>query len=112
MQSLPPGIDLTTPQQAALHAVFARYADRLQSVGVYGSRVQGRARPGSDVDLVVYGCVTADDIAQIRQDLDDSDLSIFSNVTAYESIAHVPLKQQIDKWMKPLFGPDELSKAG
>ena len=101
---MPPEIDLTGPQRAALRAVFAPYADRLESVGVYGSRVQARARAGSDVDLVVYGAVTADDLAQIRMDLEESDLSIFSNVTAYNAISHPPLKEQIDKWMRPLFG--------
>ena len=98
-----PEIDLTAPQRAALRAVFVRYVDKLASVGVFGSRVQKRARPGSDVDLIIYGAVTPEDIFQIRVDLEESDLSIFSNVTAYDAISHAPLKEQIDKWMQPLF---------
>ena len=98
-----PEINLTTPQRAALREVFARYVDKLASVGVYGSRAQRRARPGSDVDLIIYGAVTPEDICQIRMDLESSDLSIFSNVTAYDAISHAPLKAQIDKWMLPLF---------
>ena len=80
-----------------------------EMVGVYGSRVQGKARPGSDVDLVIYGAVDAHDIAQMRTDLEESDLSIFSNITAYDKITHPALKAQIDKWMKPLFGSRELN---
>ena len=98
-----PEIDLTAPQRAALRSVFVRYVDKLASVGVYGSRAQKRARPGSDVDLIIYGTVTPEDICQIRMDLESSDLSIFSNVTAYDAISHASLKEQIDKWMQPLF---------
>ena len=104
-----PEIELTAPQRAALRSVFAPYANKLERVGVYGSRAQGLARPGSDVDLVIYGAVTAIDITQMRNDLEDSDLSIFSNVTAYNAISYPPLKEQIDKWMRPLFERAELA---
>jgi uncharacterized protein len=103
MTSAPPEIDLTAPQRSALRSVFARFADRLDIVGVYGSRVQSRARPGSDVDLVVYGAVTDRDLSDMRHDLEESDLSIFADVIAYDRIKHAKLREQIDKWAKPLF---------
>lgn len=106
---MPSAIDLTGPQRAALRAVFAPYAAKLDCVGVYGSRAQGRARPGSDVDLVVYGPVSANDVARLRIDLEDSDLSIFADVTAYEAIVHPALKQEIDDWMQPLFSREDLN---
>jgi uncharacterized protein len=103
-----PDIDLTDPQRTALLCVFSSYADRIDAVGVYGSRAQRSARPGSDVDLVVYGPVSPTDIADIAHDLDESDLSIFADVIAYERIGYAPLKAQIDRWMQPLFRRDEL----
>lgn len=103
-----PAIDLTAPQRDALRDVFARFADRLDIVGVYGSRVQGRAQPGSDVDLVVYGRVKPRDVAAMRMALDESDLSIFADVVAYEGVEHPPLRAQIDHWMRPLFTRDDL----
>jgi uncharacterized protein len=106
--SVPPEIDLTQPQRDALHSVFVPFADRIDIVGVYGSRAQGRARRGSDVDLVVYGKVADADIARMRIDLDESDLSIFADVTAYDAIAHPRLREQIDQWMKPLFRRHDL----
>lgn len=106
-----PEIDLTTPQRAALLSVFSPYADRIDTVGVYGSRAQGSARPGSDVDLVVYGRISRSDIADIAHTLDESDLSIFADVIAYDGIGHTTLKAQIDRWMRPLFQRDDL-RAG
>lgn len=100
-------IDLTAPQQDALASVFARYARRVDRVSVYGSRARGRARPGSDVDLVVYG--TDDrDIAAIKLALEDSELSIFADVVAYERIRSERLREEIDSTAISLFDPDEL----
>lgn len=101
-------IDLTQSQRAALQSVFVPFADKIDIVGVYGSRAQGRARPGSDVDLVIYGSVTENDVARMQMNLDESDLSIFADVVAYEKIAQSSLREQIDKWMKPLFHRQEL----
>ncbi len=100
---MPLEIDLTAPQRTALHAVFSRFSDRIEGVGVYGSRAQARAQPGSDVDLVVYGTVTERDLSEMRMSLEESDLSIFADVVAYECIKHPKLREQIDKWAKPLF---------
>ncbi len=96
-------IDLTSSQLSALREVFAPFAAKIDTISVYGSRVQGRARPGSDVDLAVHGRVTEDDIAAMRASLEESDLSIFADVIAYDRIAHPKLREQIDKWAKPLF---------
>ena len=105
---MPPDIELTVPQRAALRAVFSPFAERIETVGVFGSRVQGTARAGSDVDLVVYGGVTRDDIAEIANRLEESDLSIFADVVAYESVSHTALKSQIDQWVRPLFRRTDL----
>lgn len=101
-------IDLTDIQRRALKSVFVPFADRIETVGVYGSRARGLARPGSDVDLVIYGAVDQSDVARIREELCASDLSIFADVIGYRDIAHTPLKAEIDKWMKPLFGCADL----
>jgi uncharacterized protein len=103
-----PEIDLTPMQRQALFDVFSRYADRIETVGVYGSRAQGRARSGSDVDLVLYGTLSPRDLAMIADDLDESDLSIFADVLDYEAVTHEPLKAEIDKWGRPLFSRADL----
>jgi uncharacterized protein len=101
--SVPQEINLTAMQRSVLRSVFQPFARKIETVSVYGSRAQGRARPGSDIDLVVFGLADEDDIATIRTNLEDSDLSIFADVVAYDGIKHAKLREQIDKWAKPLF---------
>jgi uncharacterized protein len=103
-----PGIELTKMQTEAIKAAFRPFADSIEVVGVYGSRAQGMARPGSDVDLVVYGELTDRDFELIRGELDAGDLSIFADLVRYEDVKHAALKTQIDNWMKPLFHRNEL----
>ena len=102
------GIELTHMQRAAIKSAFRPFADSIAVVGVYGSRAQGSARPGSDVDIVVYGELSDEEFASIRGELDAGDLSIFADVVRYEQIQHPALKMQIDKWMLPLFQQQEL----
>lgn len=91
-------IDLTKAQTDALGEVLSNFADRFDRIAVYGSRVQGRARKGSDVDLVIYGKANSADVAALRQALEDSDLSIFAGVTVYADTSFEPLRQEIDRW--------------
>ena len=101
-------IDLTERQLLALRQALTPFAACIDLVGVYGSRVQGRARPGSDVDLVIYGPASPTDVADMRSALEESDLSIFADVTGYDRIEHAPLREQIDYWMQPLFAKHAL----
>lgn len=104
-----PEIDLTATQREALRRVFARYADRLERVGVYGSRVSGTARPGSDVDIVLYGA-DAETAARIRNDLEESGLSIFADVSTFDAISHPGLKAEIERTARTLFGRADLAR--
>ena len=64
------------------------------------------------MDLVIYGRLLPRDEAAVREALEESDLSIFADVVAYERIDHAPLRAQIDYWMRPLFTKAELTQAG
>lgn len=94
---MPVTIDLTQPQLSVLKAVFVSLAAKIDEIGVFGSRAIGKARPGSDVDLVIYGAVTEQDIRQLRQDLDESDLSIFADIVGYAGVKNAVLREQTDK---------------
>ena len=102
------GIELTMMQKEAIKVAFRPFANLISIVGVYGSRVQGSSRPGSDVDLVVYGDLTDGDFQSIRCELEAGDLSIFADLVRYEDVHHAALKTQIDQWMQPLFHQQEL----
>ena len=103
-----PEIDLTEVQREVLRSVLRRYADRVDRVGVYGSRARGTARRGSDIDIVLHGSVDADTVARIRADLEDSNLSIFADVTALDSVTHPGLLAEIEQFARPLFDHAEL----
>jgi uncharacterized protein len=106
-----PEIDLTDRQRRALLSALVPFADQFDAVSVFGSRVSGSSRPGSDVDLVFYGASSDHVIARLREAIEDSDLSIFADVHRYETIAHASLKAEIDRWAKPLFASRELRSA-
>ena len=104
-------IDLTAPQLQALRSVFAPCADRFDAIGVYGSRATGRARPGSDVDLVVYGGRGERLIGELIGRLEDSDLSIFADVLSYDALRSDALRADIDRDTIILFTAQDLRAA-
>ena len=57
---------LSQQQLAVLRAVLAPFADRIELVGIFGSRATGMARPNSDIDLVLYGDVEAAVVDRLR----------------------------------------------
>lgn len=106
-----PEIELTSRQRQALLAALAPFSEEFDAVSVFGSRVVGTSRPGSDIDLVFYGASDERVVERLRKALEESDLSVFSDVHRYESISYAPLKAEIDRWATPLFARDELRSA-
>jgi predicted nucleotidyltransferase len=94
-------IELTDAQRHVLNAVLLKFDGRFDGMAVYGSRVQGRARDGSDIDLVIYGAASATDVEALRRSIEESDLSIHAGITVYDEICHAPLKSEIDRWAVP-----------
>lgn len=63
---------------------------------IYGSRVKGNYRDGSDIDLTLYGDdLNLEIVNQIKSELDDSvipymvDLSIFNQIDNQNLINHI-----------------------
>lgn len=102
-------IELSPMQREVLRSVLSRYADQYGSVAVYGSRAQGRALSGSDVDLVFYGLASPDVLWRIDLDLMDSDLSIFWNLTDYASISDPAFRREVDGWALPFLNVAEVT---
>lgn len=70
-----------------LRLVQRLLAERLpaREVRAFGSRVRGRAKPASDLDLVVMGEERIPDLvqAELRADFDESDLPFRVDVLAW-----------------------------
>ena len=76
-------------------AVFSDYP-AIERAVLYGSRAKGNFKPGSDIDLTLYGaCLTPPLCATIADALDELllpyeiDLSLFDSLDSLELRAHI-----------------------
>jgi nucleotidyltransferase substrate binding protein (TIGR01987 family) len=93
---------------AIIRDIFAPYADRIERVDLFGSRATGRYRPESDIDMVVHGALTHDDVARIRRLLDETVLPYKIDLCAYHLIDYPPFKANIDAVAKTLLTQADL----
>lgn len=90
---------------AALEAVLAMLAHHVpdREIRVMGSRVTGRAKPFSDLDLVIMGDQPLDlqTMGQLREAFDESDLPFAVDIVEWAS-ASTGFRQIIDDQARPL----------
>lgn len=81
----------------ALESVFKQF-DVIDKVVLYGSRALGTHRPGSDIDLALFGSeVTPDLIASIALLIDDLLLPYTLDLMAYALIDNDALRDHIKR---------------
>jgi type I restriction enzyme S subunit len=97
-----PAIDVPA---SALHAVLDMLARHVpdREVRVMGSRVSGRAKPFSDLDLVVMGQEPLDlrTLGQLRDAFDESNLPFAVDIVEWASSSHA-FRRIIDEQAQPL----------
>ena len=101
-------LDVTPKQRAILRTVLAGFTDRIDRAAVFGSRALGRARPNSDIDLVLYGTLDDRAVARIWSLLHRSSLAVGVDVVRYEAFGNVPFRRHIDAVARTLFTRDDL----
>ncbi len=80
-----------------IRAVFAQYA-QIERAVLYGSRAKGNFKPGSDIDLTLFGeDLDASQLAKIANALDDLLLPYTIDLSLYNELNHVKLRQHIDR---------------
>lgn len=81
-------IDLPADQLALVRALLAEHFPECEA-RAFGSRVTGRAKPYSDLDLALVGPARLDSakLAALREALDESTLPIRVDVLDWRSIA-------------------------
>lgn len=79
---------LTDESIKLVHDILKKYPE-VEKVVIYGSRAKGNYRPGSDIDITLFGQDLTDSIRnRIASDLDDSyspylfDISIFDKLNS------------------------------
>lgn len=80
-------LDLTPEQLLLLRGILAARLPQ-REVRAFGSRVAGRAKPHSDLDLVVMGEESIPDLvlAELHADLDDSDLPFRVDIVLWPDV--------------------------
>jgi predicted nucleotidyltransferase len=99
---------LTPAQLEIIRHILRPFAEEIETVGLFGSRATGTYRPESDIDLVIYGAVSEATLARLHRLFQESALPFTVDIQGYEHIAYPPLKEHIDRVMKPLFTPSDL----
>ncbi len=100
---------LTAAHIETLRGILAPFAAQITRAAIFGSRATGTSRPGSDIDLVLYGDMTDSDLSQIRLRCSESMLPHTVDVLAYHLIASAALIERIDQEAQILFTKENLS---
>ncbi len=89
-------LDLTPKHLELLLAILRQRVPNVR-VYAYGSRVTGKARPFSDLDLALHGDgpIPREHLAQLREDLTDSDLPMRVDLVDLHQISE-PFKEVIN----------------
>jgi len=65
---------------------------------IYGSRAKGTHKPGSDIDLALFGDgLTSDIRSKIAARLDDAPIPHTVDLSLYAELTHAPLRAHIDR---------------
>lgn len=77
----------------------------IEKAVIFGSRALGSYKPGSDVDIALYGeKITFDTVATLHSMLEDQGpLPYFFDVVDYTHLEHKELKEHIDRVGKVIF---------
>ena len=88
---------LTAKQIQTIENTLQPFLHKIDSVALFGSRAQGCYRSNSDIDMVLHGTITSDEIDRIYTLFQESNLPVKVDVVAYHLIRHLPLKTHIDQ---------------
>lgn len=91
-------IDLPSPFREMVVSITARYPFRFYA---YGSRVKGKAKRLSDLDLVILEDVQASQLESVREAFEESDLPIKVDVSVWSELSD-EFRQQVQDDLTPL----------
>jgi predicted nucleotidyltransferase len=96
---------LRTEDVDYIKAVLSQFPE-IEKAVIFGSRAKGKFKPGSDVDLAVWGNgIDLTTIARVHALLEEEGpLPYFFDVVDYTHLEHTALREQIDRTGKAIFG--------
>ena len=86
-----------------INNIFSSYS-KIEKVIIYGSRAKGNPKPGSDIDLTIFGeGLTTDILLTISRYLDDLLLPYTIDLSLYHHIKNEALLDHIERVGKVFF---------
>jgi len=80
-----------------INSVFARHPE-VEKVVLYGSRAKGTYKPGSDIDLTLYGNeISQKETNKILDELEELDLPYSIDLSVFSRLSHVQLRDHIER---------------
>ncbi|MCD6008514.1 nucleotidyltransferase family protein [Halomonas sp. IOP_31] len=67
----------------------------LEKAVIYGSRAKGTFRPGSDIDLVLYGSISDEDLLRLLNRVDELNTPYLFDIVRYQDIDNDELRAHI-----------------
>ncbi|MBU1567014.1 MAG: nucleotidyltransferase domain-containing protein [Proteobacteria bacterium] len=97
-------IDLPERVITAVSEVAGKFPE-IERIDVFGSRVLGNAKQGSDIDLAVFGqAVTPEVVSAFREYLEEeTNLPYFFDIIHFELIENADLREHIAKYGRSLY---------
>ena len=81
---------------SSIQSVLQKH-ENIQKAVIYGSRAKGNYREGSDIDLTLYGYISFKNFSTILDEIDDLLLPYTIDLSVYENLKNVKLKEHIDR---------------
>lgn len=77
----------------------------IEKAGIYGSRAIGNFKQGSDIDIALFGkLITQEIVLKLKVKLEhDLPIPYFFDLTHYETISNIKLKNHIDTFGKIIY---------
>jgi predicted nucleotidyltransferase len=82
----------------------------IEKASIFGSRAKGNNKPGSDVDIALYGKkVSFDTVSRLHSILEEeSPMPYFFDIVDFSHITHESLKEHINRVGKVIYTKDDL----
>ena len=79
--------------------------EEIEKAAIYGSRAMGNFKPGSDIDLVIYGInITPETVLKLKTKLEQElPIPYYFDLTHYETVSNLELKKHIDEFGKVFY---------
>lgn len=95
-------MELSSNKVEQLKRVFQKF-NEIEKVLIYGSRVLGTSKLGSDVDLSLYGTIPHSIQLQVMNELDEMNWPEKIDLSIYKDIQNMDLRNHIDHYGEVIY---------